>query len=51
MSKSFFFYGVTDSDEDIDPMWKILHDHFEKLAREDDGRNEEVFEGKATKRK
>lgn len=49
-SKSFFFYGYIDGEEDNDPIWKVLHDHFEKLAREDDDGEVEV-RGKAVKRK
>lgn len=52
MTKSFFFYGVYDGNES-DEMWKILHDHFEKLAGEDDDAETEnyVSERKAVKRK
>ena len=35
MTKSFFFYGIYDGNE-WDETWKVLHDHFEKLAREDE---------------
>lgn len=34
MSKSFFFWGVYEGDEG-DETWKALHEHFEKLAKED----------------
>lgn len=51
MTKTYFFWGVTDG-EDPDEMWKILHDHFEKLARQDDEGNEAVVtERRAVKRK
>ena len=45
--KSFFFWGVYEGNEG-DETWKALHDHFEKLAREDDVRAVEVV---STKRK
>lgn len=36
MTKSnFFFWGIV-SDEEAAEMWQVLHDHFEKLARQDD---------------
>jgi hypothetical protein len=47
MKSNFFFWGVTDNEE----VWKILHDHFEKLAREVDDTEETVRSGKAVKRK
>jgi hypothetical protein len=52
MTKSFFFWGVIDGD-DTDPTWKVLHEYFEALAREDDeGIPEDVStERKAVKRK
>jgi hypothetical protein len=34
MSKSFFFYGIYEGNEG-DETWKVLHEHFEKLAKED----------------
>lgn len=52
MSKSFFFYGYIDGEENPDEVWKTLHDHFEKLAgRDDDGVSEVVSEGKGAERK
>jgi hypothetical protein len=49
---SFYFYGVIDGEPDTDPMWKILHDHFEKLARQDDDAKQvQVTDRKAVKRK
>lgn len=38
---SLYFWGIVKGDE-TDPIWKTLHDHFEKLAREDDGGTEAV---------
>jgi carbonic anhydrase len=35
-----FFWGVYAGNEG-DEMWKTLHEHFEKLAREDDDRQTE----------
>lgn len=40
-TKSFFFYGVYDGN-DNDETWKVLHEHFEKLARENDERVKKV---------
>lgn len=34
-NKSFYFWGVM-TDNEAEETWKVLHDHFEKLAREDD---------------
>jgi hypothetical protein len=34
MSKSFFFYGVYDGNEG-DDVWRVLHEHFEKLAEKE----------------
>lgn len=34
MTRSFFFYGMYEGNDE-DPTWKVLHEHFEKLARED----------------
>jgi hypothetical protein len=47
-----FFWGVYDGNEG-DEMWKTLHDHFEKLAREDDVRQVEMAasERKAVKKR
>ena len=51
MTKSFYFYGVIDGDADADPVWKTLHDHFEKLAREDDdGKEAYLSDRKAVKK-
>lgn len=41
MTKKHFFWGIYDGEKG-DEMWKTLHDHFEKLAREDDARQTEV---------
>jgi hypothetical protein len=35
-SKSYFFYGVVDG-ELPDDTWKVLHEHFEKLMKEENG--------------
>lgn len=53
---NFFFWGIV-SDTEAEEMWKVLHDHFEKLAsKDDDGKKEanyrrsceaETFKGKA----
>lgn len=51
MNKSFFFYGYIDGEDNPDEVWKTLHDHFEKLAHQDDERSEESFTGKAAKRR
>jgi hypothetical protein len=47
-----FFWGAYDGNEG-DEMWKTLHDHFEKLAREDDVRQVEMAasERKAVKKR
>lgn len=52
MTRSFFFYGVYEGNEG-DETWKVLHEHFEKLAREDDVRvtQIEATERKAKRRK
>lgn len=52
MTRSFFFYGVYEGNEG-DETWKVLHEHFEKLAREDDARVKEMeaTERRAVKRK
>jgi hypothetical protein len=34
MSKSFFFWGIYEGNE-TDETWRVLHEHFEKLASED----------------
>ena len=50
MTKSYFFYGVVDG-ELTEDSWQALHDHFEKLAREDDdGGSQVITERKAVKR-
>lgn len=51
MTKTYFFWGVTD-ENDPDPVWKTLHDHFEKLASRDDDATKEavITNGKAVKR-
>jgi hypothetical protein len=41
MTKTTFFWGIYDGN-DHDEMWKVLHDHFEKLARRDDDAVEEA---------
>lgn len=47
-----YFWGVYEGN-DGDEAWKALHDHFERLAREDDERDTQVVvsDRKATKRK
>ena len=47
MNKSFFFWGMYEGNEG-DTVWQTLHEHFEKLAREDNDGDEENV---ATKRK
>lgn len=42
---NFFFWGIV-SDTEAEEMWKVLHDHFEKLASKDDA-GSETFKGKA----
>lgn len=42
MTKSYFFYGVYEGNEG-DETWKVLHDHFEKLARQDDDAGSQVI--------
>jgi hypothetical protein len=42
MSKSFFFYGIYEGSEG-DDTWRVLHEHFEKLA-------EKEIEGEFTER-
>ena len=37
----YLFWGMYEGNEG-DPTWKALHEHFEKLAREDDVRDTEV---------
>jgi hypothetical protein len=52
MMTKHFFWGVYEGNEG-DETWKVLHDHFEKLARQtNDGSTEEhiVTERKAAKR-
>lgn len=46
---NFFFWGIV-SDSEAEEMWKILHDHFEKLSRKDDD-GTETFSGKAVEKK
>lgn len=50
--RSFFFYGIYEGNEGEDT-WKVLHEHFEKLSREDDARAAtlESTDKKASKRK
>lgn len=52
-TKSFFFWGVIEGEPNADETWKVLHDHFEKLAGEDEARTKsgEHFDGKAAKRR
>jgi len=45
MTKSFFFYGIYEGNEG-DETWRVLHEHFEKLAKE-----EKKVEGEFTDRK
>lgn len=45
MSKSFFFYGIYDGNEG-DDTWRALHEHFERLAKD-----EKVVESVITDRK
>lgn len=49
MSKEYYFWGVTNNEE----VWKVLHDHFKKLASQDDAGDTEIefSERKATRRK
>jgi hypothetical protein len=50
--KSYFFWGVYEGNEG-DETWKVLHEHFEKLASLNDARVEEatITDGKAAARK
>jgi hypothetical protein len=32
-TKSFFFYGIYEGN-DHDETWRVLHEHFERLAKE-----------------
>ena len=34
MTKSLFFWGIYEGNE-TDETWRVLHEHFEKLAKED----------------
>jgi hypothetical protein len=34
MTRSFFFYGIYEGNEG-DETWRVLHEHFERLAKED----------------
>lgn len=50
MSKSFFFYGIYEGNEG-DETWRVLHEHFEKLAEEQDKKvSFEYSERKAVKK-
>jgi hypothetical protein len=40
-NKSFFFWGMYEGNEG-DEVWKTLHEHFEKLASENDDGDEEA---------
>lgn len=50
MTRSFFFYGIYEGNEGDEP-WQALHEHFEKLAREDEKVEASFTTRKATKRK
>ena len=43
-----YFHGIIEG-EDVDETWRILHDHFEKLAREDEQREKKNVKGKDRK--
>lgn len=49
MTKSFFFYGVYEGNEG-DETWKVLHEHFEKLKKEDKVVEVEFSDRKSKKR-
>lgn len=51
-NKGFFFWGIM-TDNEAEETWKVLHDHFQALAREDDDGGSEVIatEGKGASRK
>jgi hypothetical protein len=44
---NYYFWGVTNNEE----VWRVLHEHFEKLSREDDVREAVFTERKAAKKK
>lgn len=48
MSKSFYFYGIYDGNEG-DDTWRVLHEHFERLAKES-GAEAVVTDRKAVKK-
>lgn len=50
MTKSFFFYGVYEGNEG-DETWKVLHEYFEKLAKEDKKIEAEFTDNYAARRK
>lgn len=50
MTKSYFFYGVVDGEIPEDS-WQVLHEHFERLMKEDTGKGYEGTEGKAVAKK
>lgn len=50
MTKSFFFYGIYEGNE-ADETWRVLHEHFEKLAKESEKVEAKFSDRDATKRK
>lgn len=46
---NYFFYGVVDGELKEDT-WQALHEHFKKLARDDDVRESEITNRKAKKK-
>ena len=50
MTKSFYFYGMYEGNEG-DETWRVLHEHFEKLAKEDKNIEAEFTDRNSTKRK
>jgi hypothetical protein len=50
MSKSFYFYGMYEGNEG-DETWRVLHEHFEKLTKEDKNIEAEFTDRNSTKRK
>jgi hypothetical protein len=50
MNKSYYFYGVVEGEMPEDT-WKVLHDHFERLASENDVRVETTFTNRRAARK
>jgi hypothetical protein len=46
VSKSFFFYGIYEGNEG-DETWRVLHEHFEKLKKEDEKIEAEFTDSKA----